>query len=195
MALPARKQLKYWGLAAVIFAVIMWALGNVLMPFILGGAIAYIIDPLADRLERAGLSREGATAVITVGAVLIFLIMLLLIVPALINQMIDLVQTLPQAMSNLRSFAQEHFPSLFEDNSQVREALAGLWKIVQDKSVTLLQTFVGSAMSLLNIVVLLVIVPVVAVYLLVDWDRMVARIDDLLPRDHAPVVRHLAREK
>ncbi|NHM21088.1 AI-2E family transporter [Tritonibacter mobilis] len=194
MALPARKQLKYWGLAAVIFAVIMWALGNVLMPFILGGAIAYIIDPLADRLERAGLSREGATAVITVGAVLIFLIMLLLIVPALINQMIDLVQTLPQAMSNLRSFAQEHFPSLFEDNSQVREALAGLWKIVQDKSVTLLQTFVGSAMSLLNIVVLLVIVPVVAVYLLVDWDRMVARIDDLLPRDHAPVVRHLARE-
>ena len=119
---------------------------------------------------------------------------LLLIVPALINQMIDLVQTLPQAMSNLRSFAQEHFPSLFEDNSQVREALAGLWKIVQDKSVTLLQTFVGSAMSLLNIVVLLVIVPVVAVYLLVDWDRMVARIDDLLPRDHAPVVRHLARE-
>ena len=74
MALPARKQLKYWGLAAVIFAVIMWALGNVLMPFILGGAIAYIIDPLADRLERAGLSREGATAVITVGAVLIFLI-------------------------------------------------------------------------------------------------------------------------
>ncbi|MFY1710738.1 Putative permease often clustered with de novo purine synthesis [Tritonibacter mobilis] len=194
MALPARKQLKYWGLAAVLFAVIMWALGNVLMPFILGGAIAYIIDPLADRLERAGLSREGATAVITVGAVLIFLIMLLLIVPALINQMIDLVQTLPQAMSNLRSFAQEHFPSLFEDNSQVREALAGLWKIVQDKSVTLLQTFVGSAMSLLNIVVLLVIVPVVAVYLLVDWDRMVARIDDLLPRDHAPVVRHLARE-
>ncbi len=194
MALPARKQLKYWGLAAVIFAVIMWALGNVLMPFILGGAIAYIIDPLADRLERAGLSREGATALITVGAVLIFLIMLLLIVPALINQMIDLVQTLPQAMSNLRSFAQEHFPSLFEDNSQVREALAGLWKIVQDKSVTLLQTFVGSAMSLLNIVVLLVIVPVVAVYLLVDWDRMVARIDDLLPRDHAPVVRHLARE-
>ena len=59
----------------------------------------------------------------------------------MINQMIDLVQTLPQAMSNLRSFAQEHFPSLFEDNSQVREALAGLWKIVQDNSVTLLQTF------------------------------------------------------
>jgi len=194
MALPARKQLKYWGVAAVLFAVVMWALGNVLMPFILGGAIAYMIDPLADRLERAGLSREGATAVITVGAVLIFLILLLLIVPALINQMIDLVQTLPQAMSNLRNFAQDRFPALFEDNSQVREALAGLWKMVQDKSMGLLQTFVGSALSLLNVVVLIVIVPVVSVYLLVDWDRMVARIDALLPRDHAPVVRRLARD-
>ncbi|WP_417816672.1 AI-2E family transporter [Tritonibacter scottomollicae] len=194
MALPARKQLKYWGVAAVLFAVVMWALGNVLLPFILGGAIAYMIDPLADRLERAGLSREGATAVITVAAVLIFLIMLLLIVPMLANQMIDLVQTLPQALSNLRDFAQDRFPDLFEENSRVREALAGLWSILQDKSMGLLQTFVGSALSLLNVVVLIVIVPVVSVYLLVDWDRMVARIDALLPRDHAPVVRRLARD-
>lgn len=194
MALPARKQLKYWGVAAVLFAVVMWALGNVLLPFILGGAIAYMIDPLADRLERAGLSREGATAVITVAAVLIFLIMLLLIVPMLANQMIDLVQTLPQALSNLRDFAQDRFPDLFEENSRVREALAGLWTILQDKSMGLLQTFVGSALSLLNVVVLIVIVPVVSVYLLVDWDRMVARIDALLPRDHAPVVRRLARD-
>jgi len=194
MALPARKQLKYWGLAAVIFAVVMWALGNVLLPFILGGAIAYMIDPLADRLERAGLSREGATAVITVAAVLTFLILLLLIVPMLVNQLIDLVQTLPQALSNLRDFAHDRFPALSEDNSRVQEVFGSLWKVLQDKSVSLLQTFVGSAMSLLNMVVLLVIVPVVSVYLLVDWDRMVARIDALLPRDHAPVVRKLAGE-
>ncbi len=194
MALPARKQLKYWSVAAIGFAVVMWALGNVLLPFILGGAIAYMIDPLADRLERAGFSREGATAVITVGAVLTFLILLLLIVPMLVNQMIDLMQTLPQALSNLRDFAHERFPDLFEENSRAQEVLSGLWKTLQDKSVSLLQTFVGSALSLLNVVVLLVIVPVVSVYLLVDWDRMVARIDELLPRDHAPVVRRLARE-
>lgn len=194
MALPARKQLKYWSIAAIGFAVVMWALGNVLLPFILGGAIAYMIDPLADRLERMGLSREGATAVITVAAVLGFLVLLLLIVPTLVNQLIDLMQTLPQAMSNLSDFAHERFPSLFEDNSRAREILIGLWKTVQDKSVSLLQTFVGSALSLLNVVVLLVIVPVVSVYLLVDWDRMVARIDELLPRDHAPVVRRLAGE-
>ncbi|OIQ26855.1 MAG: AI-2E family transporter [Alphaproteobacteria bacterium MedPE-SWcel] len=194
MALPASKQMTYWGLALVIFSVVMWALGNVLLPFILGGAIAYMIDPLADRLERMGLSREGATAVITVAAVLMFLLFLLLIIPMLVDQLIDLVQTLPQAWANLRAFANDRFPSLFEERSQINEALSGLWTMLQDKSVTLLQGFVGSALSLLNVVVLIVIVPVVSVYLLVDWDRMVARIDGLLPRDHAPVIRRLARE-
>ncbi|NIZ14270.1 AI-2E family transporter [Phaeobacter sp. HF9A] len=194
MALPARKQLKYWSLAAIIFAVVLWTLGNVLLPFILGGAIAYMIDPIADRLERAGLSREAATAVITVAAALMFLILLVLIVPMLVNQMIDLIRVLPQAMSDLRGFAHARFPAIFDEASQVNEALSGLWKMLQDKSVTLLETFVGSALSLLNVVVLIVIVPVVSVYLLLDWDRMVARIDELLPRDHAPVVRKLAHE-
>ena len=100
MALPARKQLKYWSIAAIGFAVVMWALGNVLLPFILGGAIAYMIDPLADRLERMGLSREGATAVITVAAVLGFLVLLLLIVPTLVNQLIDLMQMRPPENKN-----------------------------------------------------------------------------------------------
>ncbi|KUP91163.1 AI-2E family transporter [Tritonibacter horizontis] len=194
MALPASKQLIYWSLALAVLALLMWSLGNVLLPFILGAAVAYIIDPLADRLEDLGLSRTGATAVITVVAVLIFLMFLLLIVPMLINQLIDLVQTLPQAWSNLREIARERMPSLFADDSRINDALASLWTMLQDKSATLLQTFVGSALSLLNLVVLIVIVPVVSVYLLVDWDRMVARIDALLPRDHAPTIRRLFRE-
>ena len=58
----------------------------------------------------------------------------------------------------------------------------------------MLESVLSSAASLINVVLLFVIVPVVAFYLLYDWDRMVARIDDLLPRDHAPVIRHLARD-
>ena len=61
MALPVKTQMQYWGAAAVVFVVLMWLLGDVLLPFVLGGAIAYFIDPLADRLERLGLSRAGAT--------------------------------------------------------------------------------------------------------------------------------------
>ena len=65
MALPIREQAKYWGGAAVTFFVLMWLLGDVILPFIVGAALAYFLDPVADRLERLGLSRVAATAVIT----------------------------------------------------------------------------------------------------------------------------------
>ena len=55
MALPIRDQLKYWGIAAAVFMVALWFMGDVLLPFLLGGAIAYFLDPVADRLERLGL--------------------------------------------------------------------------------------------------------------------------------------------
>ena len=90
MALPVHDQLKYWGVAAVGFAVLLWFFGDVLLPFVLGGAVAYFLDPLADRLERMGASRALATAIITICAVLIFVILALAVIPALIRQTIAL---------------------------------------------------------------------------------------------------------
>ena len=86
MALPMRQQLIYWGIAAAVFFALLWSLGHVLLPFVLGGAIAYFLDPVADRLERMGLSRIAATAVITLAGLFIFVIAVLLIVPTLVNR-------------------------------------------------------------------------------------------------------------
>jgi len=52
MALPVSLQLRYWGISAVFFGLVLWFLGDMLLPFILGGAIAYLLDPIADRMER-----------------------------------------------------------------------------------------------------------------------------------------------
>ncbi len=56
MALPVRQQLTYWGIATAVFLFVLWALGDVILPFLVGSAIAYFLDPVADRLERMGLS-------------------------------------------------------------------------------------------------------------------------------------------
>ncbi|NRB17373.1 MAG: AI-2E family transporter [Rhodobacteraceae bacterium] len=194
MTLPANKQLIYWGLVALIFAVVLWALGDVLLPFVLGGAVAYLIDPVADRLEKMGLSRAGATAVITVATVLIFLLLMLVVLPTLIFQMIELVQVLPELFGDARIFANEHFPSIFDENSQLHQALTSLTSTLKTHWMSVLESVLGSAVSLLNVVVLIVIVPVVSIYLLLDWDRMIKRISELLPRDHAPVIQQLAAE-
>ncbi|WP_375697749.1 AI-2E family transporter [Pseudophaeobacter sp. TrK17] len=191
MALPAKKQFKYWGVAALIFSIVMWSLGDVLLPFVLGAAIAYLIDPVADRLETMGLSRSTSTAVIVVFLMLIFLLALLVLLPTLINQLIDLTETLPKAFRDLRAFAQTHFPSVFTEGSRAQQTIASIVGTLQGKGIELVEGIAGSAVSLLNVLVLFIIVPVVAVYLLLDWDRMIARVDELLPRDHAPIIRRL----
>ena len=74
MALPVEQQVRYWGIATVVFLAVMWFLGDVILPFVLGAAIAYCLDPVADRLERMGASRGLATGIITFLAVLVFVV-------------------------------------------------------------------------------------------------------------------------
>jgi predicted PurR-regulated permease PerM len=194
MALPAREQAKYWGIAAAVFLALLWLLGNVILPFVLGGAIAYFLDPVADRLERAGLSRALATTVITIFAVLFFVLAVLLLVPTLVRQTTALVETAPELFQRLQGFLTERFPDLMDENSALRTSLADLGQAIRDRGGELVNAVLGTFSSVLNVIVLIVIVPVVAFYLLLDWDRMVARIDSLLPREHAPTIRRLASE-
>lgn len=194
MALPMRDQMKYWGVAAAVFLVILWFTGDVLLPFLIGAAIAYFLDPVADRLESLGLSRAMATMVITLIAILIFVLMALLVIPALVTQSVSLFNVAPKLADNFMAFLRDHFPTLFVEGSTLNTSLTNIAATVQERGGELLQTALASAASLLNIMLLFVIVPVVAVYLLLDWDRMVAEIDSLLPREHAPVIRRLARE-
>ncbi len=194
MGLPVREQTYYWGIAAAVLFVLLWILGDVILPFLLGGAIAYFLDPLADRLERLGLSRAAATAVITVVALVGFVLLAVLVLPLLIEQTKALVQMAPTLAENLRAFLTERFPSVMDNTSPVHQSLLTLSDTLRSKGAALAEGILSSALSLINVLVLLVIVPVVAFYLLLDWDRMVARIDALLPRDHAPVIRDLARQ-
>lgn len=201
MALPSQKQFQYWGLTAALVVFLLWALGNVLTPFILGGAIAYFLDPIADRLEAWGTSRAMATVIITLTALLLFFLIFLLVVPTLIGQLGQLINTigeivenLPQTWDSFKGWLTTRFPSLDIQGSFMTDQLVGLGSAIQSRGGDLVAALVSSAQGIINVVVLLVIVPVVTFYMLMDWDRMVAQIDDLLPRDHQETVRNLARQ-
>lgn len=194
MALPVRDQLKYWGIAAAVFFVVLWSLGNVILPFVLGAAIAYFLDPVADRMERLGASRAVAVGLITFVAILLFVILSLLIIPMLISQTAQLIEAIPQIVSNLQAFLTERFPDLGDANSTIRRSLATVGATIQSRGGELLDTVLASFSGIVNAIVLFVLVPIVAFYLLYDWDRMLERVDLLLPRDHAPVIRQLAGE-
>ncbi len=194
MALPVRDQIRYWGIAAAVFLVALWAMGNVLLPFLVGGAIAYFLDPVADRLERMGMSRTMATAVISLVALLLAVALVLAIIPTLVNQLTALVNSAPEIAQRLQGFLVERFPSLTDSTSTIRTALADIGAAIQSRGGQVVTGVVNSALGVVSVVVFLLVVPVVAFYLLLDWDHMVARIDALLPRDHAPTIRRLAGE-
>lgn len=192
--MPLREQLKYWGIAAIVAAVILWALGDVLLPFVLGAAVAYFLDPVADRLEAAGTSRRLATAIITVCALAVVVLLALLVVPTLVRQTGQLIDIAPEVFRNLQVFLAERFPQVMEQGSPARDQILAIGEAIRERGGALLKTALTSAASLINLLLLLVIVPVVAVYLLMDWDRMVSKVDRLLPREHAPTLRQLARD-
>lgn len=192
MALSVQQQTAYWGIAAVVLGLVLWFLGPVIMPFILGGAIAYCLDPVADRLERMGLSRVLAVTLISVVTILIFILLVLLVIPTLITQAAALIEAAPQAPGQIRDFLAERFPAILDPESTVYQQLVAIGETIQARGGELLNSVLTSAAGLLNVLVLLVVVPVVAFYLLLDWDNMVARIDDLLPREHAATIRMLA---
>ncbi|MEM8555921.1 MAG: AI-2E family transporter [Pseudomonadota bacterium] len=194
MALPIQTQAKIWTSVAAVTGVILWFLGDVLLPFVLAGAIAYCLDPLADRLERVGLGRIVAVVVISAAFLLIVSVGILLVLPTLVNQSVALINALPEYVGMFRNFLIERFPGAVQEGSTAHNALASVADTLKTKGAALLNTALTSAMSLVNVIVLIVIVPVVTFYLLIDWDAMTARIDDLLPRDHAPTIRKIMAE-
>ena len=194
MALPNRTQLTYWGIALLVTALALWYLGSVITPFIVGMAIAYFLDPVADRLEALGCSRLVSVVIITVVAVLLFLLVAVLVVPSLASQAVALFNAAPAIFTNLRDFLVETYPSLVDETSVVHQSLVTVGETIKARGGELVNTLLTSAAGVINIVLFLVIAPVVAFYLLLDWDNLVAEVDKLVPRDHLETVRHLARE-
>ena len=194
MGLSVRQQTVYWCIAAVVFLWMLLFLGDVLLPFLVGGGIAYFLDPVADRLERLGLSRTAATSVITLVAVLVVILLVLAVIPTLINQLTALVNAAPDIARDLQKFLVEKFPELSDETSTVRQTLAKIASTIQSRGAELANGVISSALSVISALVFIVVVPVVAFYMLLDWDMMVARIDAMVPLDHRQTVRQLATE-
>ncbi len=194
MAVTVGQQARIWGVAALVLFLLLWFLGNVLLPFILGAIVAYLLDPVADRLERAGVRRVWAVVLITLCALLAIVIASLIIVPTLVNQATALIQIAPDLVTRTGNWLTARFPTLVEADSPLRQQINELGTGIQERAGTLLNTILSSAVGVINGLLIVVVVPVVTFYLLLDWDSMVARIDDLLPREHAPTIRALAHE-
>ena len=193
------RQLLFWLVALVALIVFLNVFGAILPPFAAGIALAYILNPLASALERRGLSRFAATLSIVLVFVVLLMLGLILIVPTLATELADFVSRIPDLADRLQSILSAFFNSRVAhffgiDPASIRTSIASF----MSQGVTWLTALAGSLWSggkaVIAVLALLLITPVVAFYLLYDWDRLVTYVDDLLPRDQADEIRGLAEE-
>ncbi len=195
--MTARSQATFWLAALAAFIGFLWLFSGILLPFIMGMALAYILDPLADRLERAGMSRLWATITILIFSVIVFTIALLVIIPVLASQTAGFIDRLPASVARLQELAGTLFQSRiarFLGAGDLDTTVQDIVKQAAGWLGTLMASVFAGGRAILNIVSLFVITPVVAFYLLYDWDRMIAGIDDWMPRDHLETARQIARD-
>ncbi|MDU9390734.1 AI-2E family transporter [Pseudomonas sp. zfem002] len=189
-----------WLGALLSLAVLVYLLHGILSPFLVGILLAYLADPLVDRLERAGLSRTAGVMVVFTLFSLILLAMLLVLIPMLARQLVRLYELAPQMLDWLQHVALPW--------AQARLGLAdGFWKFDKVKAAigahmgqttdivgVVLSQVTASGLALVAWLANLVLIPVVGFYLLRDWDVMMAKLRSLLPRQREAQVVALAGE-
>lgn len=194
-----RQKAFFWFLSLLFFCFFLWLFNDILLPFFAGMVLAYFLDPVADLLERWGMSRLWATTAITFSFLIVFILGLIIIIPILGTQITDFAEKVPDLVSRLQELIASSDSTWLKDSvgidaQTIKDNLSGL----VSKGAGFLTNLVGgvwnSGLALVNIISLLVVTPVVAFYLLFDWDNMIAKVDSWIPRDHQVTVRGIFKD-
>jgi predicted PurR-regulated permease PerM len=193
------RNMLFWTAALAVFVALLWLLSPILLPFVLGMAIAYVLDPLVNQLSKRGVSRLLAAVLILGGFVVALTLLVLLIAPVLAGQFAAFIDNTPAYALRLQAFISD--PSHPWIKRIIGDNLTGGDKSVGDlinQAVGYLSGLLGSlwvkGQALISIFSLVIITPVVAFYLICDWDRMVLAVDRLVPLPQRETVRRLGRE-
>jgi predicted PurR-regulated permease PerM len=190
----------FWLTVFAIIAFLLYLLSPILLPFISAALLAYLGDPIVDRLEKTKLSRTMSVVVVfmlifaLLGPLLIFLI------PLLKEQLGHLILQLPDyidaLVTNLQPVLQTKLgmslPTL--DIGQLKETFTKEWTNTGGFLKGLIRTVSHSGLVVAGWLANIILIPVITFYLLRDWDHLVAYIDDLLPRSIEAKVKQLAQE-
>lgn len=194
------RRLQWAAVGLAVFWLV-WLLAPILSPFVFAALLGWLGDPLVDRLQRAGRSRNTAVLLVFSAMILALVIALVLLVPLLERQVITLVQSMPVYRDWLVATALpwlEHRTGLqllsWLDPDRAFSLVREHWERAGGMAATVLGVVSRSGFALLGWLATIVLLPVLTFFFLRDWDVLVARVAALVPRDHIGTVRKLSLE-
>lgn len=194
-----QNQIKAWVILLLVLGVTLWVLRGILMPFVLGIGLAYLLNPLVEKMVKHGFHRAFSTFIVM--SVFLFLVVVgfLLIVPMLVQQGVGLARNLPGYFGQLQGLIETQVPRLEQwlGPQRMEELERGLEQMFTDW-IGVLTNVTGqimqSGVGIISTLSIIVVMPVVAIYMLIDWERMVAGVDNLLPPRHKAEIRALLKD-
>lgn len=195
-----QRQIGFWIACLGGLVVFLYLFSGVLTPFVAALILAYLLDPLVDWLERLHLGRLAATCIVLLLFVLVFVLVLLAAAPLMIAQLSALITKMPEYVGRLQTLVTEQGGPLFERfggadrlKEMQGQLASGLGEGAKWLGGLFTSLLTGGGV-ILNVIALLVLTPVVAFYMILDWDRMVAKVDGWLPLAHRDTIRELVGE-
>src|ERR1700724_4309233 len=202
-------QIGFWIGAFFLLVLLLWLFSGVLLPFAAAFALGYLLNPVVDRLERLGFNRLGATLLIMACFVLVLVSISILIGPVVWRQLASFTEALPAYAVKLEEMISAETARLSRDyggalmdklglsnkgGGELASATNDLGAHAAQWAASFLKSLLTRGAALISLISLLVVTPVVVFYMLLDWHKMIATIDGLVPLRHRETVRALARE-
>jgi predicted PurR-regulated permease PerM len=191
-------QVAFWLAALAVIVLLLWLLSEILLPFVAGAAIAYLLTPVTDRLERLGVNRLAAALSIITLVVMAIVVVILLVAPILGGQLTSFIDNIPGYVTRLQSLLSDPSRPWLQ---KILGASFSADKSIGDlvtQGVGWLTAFLKSLWSggraLVSLFSLVVVTPVVAFYLIYDWHCMIRTADSWIPVQQRETVRQLARD-
>lgn len=189
-----RNQVLVWVGFLLVLILLLLVFSPILLPFVVGLALAYLLNPLVNVLVRFGIRRAFASALVLILVLALIVGLLFMLVPLVSQQVLGLVSRLPRYVSDLQLLVQGLAPQLAEwlgpeQAAQFEESLSELIGRGVALAGGITAQIAQSGLTVLNTIAVLFITPVVAFYLLLDWEGMIRRADDLLPRQYREEIR------
>lgn len=190
-----RNQILFWSLGLLALILFVWVFKAILLPFVLGIAVAYLLNPMVKLLGRVGFGRSAATIVILSGFFILLTAILAVIVPILYKEVSTLIEDLPTMSEKITSAAapyQESFQSLFGiENGDALSVLKEHAGASLSAGKTILSGLKAGGAAVTSFISVIVIMPIVAFFMMQEWPRMLKWMQDLMPRPHKDTIMNL----
>jgi len=191
----------YWLTLAVLVVFLLWLLSPVLMPFVSAALLAYLGDPVVDRLEARKVPRGLAVTIVFIFIFTILILLPIVLLPALEHQLSNLMAKLPQYVAWVEHKLLDQLGQLVDSQQSagsskdlLKSTLSKYWQQIGGFAKQIVSTLTQSGLVMLAFLTNLILIPVLTFYLLRDWDILVAKIHALLPRQYEPRISSIAKE-